>query len=61
MIMFDVMKIGDRTNNDVKEFIVDDASDVDNLPTDAAPGSTCIVISTADVYMLNNQKQWKPL
>lgn len=54
-----------KQDNDVayniREFMCDSPSDLVNLPTDAAPGSTCIVISSSTVYMLNTNKEWKEI
>lgn len=59
--MFDIMKQGDRTNSQVTEFVLDNPEDVSTLPTDVGVGSTAICISTAEVFMLNNSKEWKSL
>lgn len=42
----------------ITSYVADSASDVENLPTSVAPGSTCIVVATSDVYMLNTQGAW---
>ena len=58
-------------------FIADDTEDIQDLPTSSregkkydvdssvddkvAAGSTCLVISTSDVYMLNSNDEWKLL
>lgn len=47
--------------NDYYEFICDETSDIDTLPTDCQPGSSAFVIASSAVYMLNNQGVWKPL
>ena len=39
------------------EYLADDVSDIQDLPTDA-PGSTVLIAATSDVYILNNQGQW---
>lgn len=61
MLMFNIVKQSDRATTYVTEFVADEEADVTNLPTTVAPGSTCIVIETADVYMLNNKREWKKL
>ena len=43
------------------EFYLDGPEDIKDLPTTCAPGSTAIVIATAQVFMLNNQKEWVEL
>ena len=42
----------------VNSYVADTDADIANLSTDAAPGSTCIVISPTSVYMLNTNKEW---
>lgn len=59
--MISIMKQGDETNYSLSEFIVDAPSDVSSLPIDVAPGSTCLVIDTSDVYIMGNNKKWKLL
>lgn len=44
----------------IKELVCDTPEDIDNLPT-CAMGSTCLVISTAEVYMINSEKVWVKL
>lgn len=39
-------------------YLCDTADDVSSLPTTAAPGSDAVVITTGDVYVLNNAHQW---
>lgn len=45
------------------EFVVDTVADVANVPTNYAPGSTCIVLEDSSVYILSTgdpePKQWK--
>lgn len=44
----------------VKELIVEEESDLEDVGTgDKSPGSCCLVIETGDVYILNNEKEWK--
>lgn len=59
--MFNITKQGEHSTAYVTEYVADTTADVADLPTNNAPGSTCIVIETADVYMLNNKKEWKKL
>lgn len=44
----------------IKEFVCDTPEDIVTLPS-CQMGSTCVVISTSDVYMLNSQKEWVKL
>jgi hypothetical protein len=56
--MFNIMKQGDHFTAYITEFAADSEADVANLPTTVAPGSSCIVIETSNVYMLNNNREW---
>ena len=40
------------------ELVADTEADIEFLPDHYAAGSTCTIVSTSDVYMLNTQKQW---
>lgn len=59
--MFFQTKTGMKDTPGVVELVVDNDADVLTLPTHYAPGSTCIVVATSSVYMLNNQKVWTQL
>ena len=62
--MFHIYKNGDVTESRVTEFIADTLEDVQELPTNVAPGSLCLVIqgtSGAAVFSLGNDKQWHEL
>lgn len=56
--MYKIMKQNDQTMTYVLEYVADRESDIKDLPTDVDAGSVCIVIETAEVYMLNNEKKW---
>lgn len=43
---------------DVKEYVCDTSDDLVNLPRNCGMGSTCIVISTSEVYMMNSKREW---
>lgn len=43
---------------DVKEYVCDTPDDLVNLPRNCGMGSTCIVISTSEVYMMNSKREW---
>lgn len=49
-------------NGDVKynvvEFVVDMPADIKNLPTTVAMGSSALVLSNSEVYVLNGEKEW---
>jgi len=38
--------------------VADTIADVDELPTDFAPGSTCLVIEDSSLWILGNDKLW---
>ena len=55
---------GDTIAYNIIEFAVDKRDEISSLPTDikrAAPGSTCIVIEDASVWMLNSDGVWVEL
>lgn len=60
--MINIISQGDKTMPHVGEFVADTESDVSKISTSSiSPGSTCIVIETSNVYMLNSSKEWKLL
>lgn len=60
--MFTVIRTADKSTPYVVELVVDKEADVANVPVNTyLPGSTCIVIESSNVYMLNNEKEWKLL
>ena len=62
--MVNIIKQNDNTTTYVTDFVADTEADIAELPTkrsDVAPGSTCIVAETGDVYILNSQEEWKKL
>lgn len=57
--VYTIYKQNTRVDPYVVEIVVDEESDVEDLPTTkVTPGSVCIVTATSNVYMLNNQKEW---
>ena len=56
--MIGLMKDSGRSVYDLKEFVADAEVDVASLPRDCAMGSTCFVIESGEVYMLNGEKVW---
>lgn len=55
-----ITKQGDTTTPYVTSLTVDTAAEVSNLPIqpEVATGSTCFVIATGAIYMLNSVNQW---
>ena len=44
------------------ELVCDTEADVETLPTvNCAAGSSCLVIETSNVYILNSKKEWKKI
>ena len=41
----------------IKEYVCDSPSDLKDLPP-CSMGSTCLIISTSEVYMINSEKEW---
>ena len=42
----------------IKQYIVDDESGISELPKDVHVGSSCFVIATGAIYVLNSEKKW---
>lgn len=58
---YSIMKQNDNTSPYVTEFVVDTVSDLSDLPTSVAPGSTCLIANSSQVYVLNNAREWVEL
>lgn len=57
--MVQITKNGCHITYGVKEFVLDNESDVSKLPVEGCTmGSTAFIIETGNVYMLNGQKEW---
>mgnify|MGYP001625504080 CR=1 FL=1 len=59
--MYNIIKQNDNISAYVTEFVADSADDIQDLPQNVYPGSTCTVTETSDVYMLNNKREWVKL
>ncbi len=53
-----IISEGGKDTAYLKTIVVDEEQDVQTVSTKYRAGSTIIVISTGNVYMLNTQKQW---
>lgn len=42
----------------IKKYVIDDEAGVEKLPTDAYVGSSCLVISTSNIYIINSKGKW---
>lgn len=49
-----------RSSYGFGEFVVDEISDIDDLPTGGTPGSKAVVANAGVEYILNNRHQWVP-
>lgn len=56
--MINTMSQSGKTTTYLKELIADTFTDVLQLPTDIAPGSTAYCIETGIAYILGGDKQW---
>lgn len=55
-------KQASRIDYNHKEFILDTIADLDSIIAEScSPGSTCFIIETSSVYMLDNNKEWKEI
>ncbi len=51
-------------NSKERSYYADSESDVNNLPVDpevVSPGSDCVVIESANVYILDSTYTWSPM
>lgn len=58
---YTVYEEGGQVRGHIKTFVIDEVEDIQDLPDDTPIGSSALVIATSDVYMLNNEREWKPL
>lgn len=59
--MYNITKQADHTTAYVVELVADSEDDIQSLPTYYEPGSSCLVINPASVYILSNEKVWVKL
>ena len=62
--MINMISQGDTTTYEIVSLVADTEADIATIAEDypdAKPGSTCFVIETSSVYMLNNNKEWKEI
>lgn len=41
-----------------QDIVADSLSDINTLPTDSAPGSTCLVLEDSSVWVLGSDRVW---
>ena len=58
---FKIAKKGNDANPNQTDFICDERSDIDILPTNISWGSTAFVIDDSSVWMLNSKGIWKEI
>ena len=56
--MINLLSQNGQTVYGIKEYIVDTIDDIQELPTQIQPGSTAFVISTNNIYILDNTCKW---
>lgn len=56
--MFSFMSQNGSTVYGMVELVADSRSDVLTLPTDCAPGSSCLILEDFSIWMMNSKKQW---
>lgn len=56
--MYSQMASGEKIAPYLVRLVADTEGEIAALPTHYAPGSTCEVVATSNVYKLNNQGQW---
>ena len=63
--MYRIYKNGTEIDSKLVEYIADTEADIEELPTNNASGSICLVIQGDDggaaVYALGNDEQWHKL
>lgn len=54
-----IVKQGSRVDYNYKEIYIDTAEEKENVDTkNLCPGSVLYIISTGEVFILNNKKEW---
>lgn len=59
--MINIMEQSGNPAYGLTQFILDTEDDVASLTPRVAPGSTALVASTGNIYILNNQREWVQL
>ena len=55
-----LVKQGARVDYNYKEFYLDSAEELKDINVnDCCPGSVAVVITTGEVYLLTNKKEWQ--
>lgn len=56
--MINIVKQNDNVSSYVTELVADTPEDVKNLSTEYYPGSSCLIVSTGEIYILSPSKIW---
>jgi hypothetical protein len=56
--MYSITKNSDISQPYVCEIVADTRADIEEIPADFAPGSTCVVLEDTSVWMLGNDAIW---
>lgn len=56
--MINVTSTSGHVTYGLKEFIVDTRSEIDSLPIDSVPGSSCLVLEDFSIWLMNSNNQW---
>lgn len=59
--MYSYISQGEDIAYNLIQLCADTREDIDDLPTNVAVGSTCIIIEDSSVWMLNNKRKWEEL
>ena len=61
--MYKILSNSGKRVYGVKAFMVDTLADIDAIPllSTVAPGSTVLVTSTSDKYILTHERTWMPI
>lgn len=55
-----LVKQGARVDYNYKEFYLDTVDELQDIDVDnCCPGSVAVIITTGEVYMLTNKKEWQ--
>ena len=59
--MVNLIKVGRKYNAAIREYEIDTASELSDLPTSCVYGSTATDLTTGDVYKFRSSGQWVKL
>lgn len=56
--MVKILSTSGHTTYGLKEYVVDNLTDINTLPINDPMGSTALVIATGELYIMNGNKEW---